>query len=66
MKGFKYYTMEQKATLFGSLMFVLIALSICTAFITSDPLILGTEINTNGQMEYLCLGLDCERIFNSF
>ena len=66
MKGSKYYTKEQKATVFASFMFVLIVLSICTAFVVSDPLVLGTEINTNGQMEYLCLGLDCEKIFNSF
>ncbi|NCC22312.1 MAG: hypothetical protein EOM26_07600 [Alphaproteobacteria bacterium] len=33
------------------------------AAFSSGPIILGTELNTNGLVEYLCLGVGCEDIY---
>ena len=53
---------------FMPLMFVVFMLtvfgvSLFTAFASSGPLILGSEMNTNGQVEYLCLGADCDNLY---
>ncbi len=53
----------QKATLFATVMVAVVCVSFLTAMSSADPFVLGTELNTNGQMEYLCLGRDCENIF---
>lgn len=34
--------------------------SLYTAAASSGPIVLGTEMNTNGLVEYLCLGSGCE------
>lgn len=39
------------------------SISIFTAFASSGPLILGSEMNTNGLVEYLCLGSDCDNLY---
>ena len=33
--------------------------SLSTAYMSSGPIILGTEMNANGTVEYLCLGNGC-------
>jgi hypothetical protein len=32
------------------------------SFVSTGPIVLGTEMNTNGLVEYLCLGLGCETL----
>lgn len=54
---------DQKALLFGLFLVSVFLLLIIAAFSSSGPLVLGTEKNTNGMVEYLCLGRDCERLF---
>lgn len=40
---------------------VVVLLSVFVAlFVNSGPIILGTEMNTNGLVEYLCIGNGCE------
>lgn len=56
-------TSHQKATMFGMLMLCVLMLSLITAFSSTGPIVLGTEKNTNGLVEYLCLGRDCEVLF---
>lgn len=56
-------TSSQKATIFGACMITMVCFSLFMAVLNSDPIVLGTEINTNGQMEYLCLGRTCEDVF---
>ena len=36
--------------------------SLVIAFSSSGPIILGTEMNTNGMVEYMCLGNGCENV----
>mgnify|MGYP006429319967 CR=1 FL=1 len=49
-----------KATLFA--LSLLIICFICMTVIVreSGPFVLGTELNGNGTIEYLCLGTGCE------
>ncbi|HPF78997.1 MAG TPA: hypothetical protein PLF01_06850 [Alphaproteobacteria bacterium] len=54
---------DQKALMFGILMLGIFSLSIMSAISSTGPLVLGTEKNTNGLVEYLCLGRDCETLF---
>ena len=56
-------TSSQKATIFGACMITMVCFSLFMAVLNSNPIVLGTEINTNGQMEYLCLGRTCEDVF---
>lgn len=32
------------------------------SLLTAGPLVLGTELNTNGMVEYLCLGRGCDHL----
>ncbi len=36
--------------------------SIYGAAASAGPIVLGTEMNTNGLVEYLCLGMGCETL----
>ncbi len=36
--------------------------SLYTAMASAGPIVLGTELNTNGIVEYLCLGMGCENL----
>lgn len=54
---------EHKAVLFCTLMLCLVTFSFFFALTSSGPIVLGTEMNTNGMVEYLCLGTDCNNIF---
>jgi hypothetical protein len=46
--------------IFGTLVFVLMLASFFIGLRKTGPIVLGTEMNTNGQVEYLCLGKGCE------
>ena len=43
--------------LFGSILLLAVCMFIS---LSSGPIILGTEKNTNGLVQYLCLGSGCE------
>lgn len=47
---------------FGLFLVVLLVLAITTAIVNSGPIILGTEMNDNGLVEYLCLGNGCDAL----
>lgn len=49
----------QAALFFMGLMLSFISALIVIVF-NAPPLIVGTELNTNGLVEYLCLGNGCE------
>ena len=57
------FTRQQKAALFGLFLLTILAVSLITALTTTGPVVLGTEMNTNGMVEYLCLGRDCDNLF---
>lgn len=50
----------EAAALFGASIFLILILSLVGACVYSGPMILGTEMNANGTVEYLCLGNGCE------
>lgn len=60
-----YYTRrkirEIKAVLFGVTLCAMLLSSLVIAFVSTGPIVLGTEMNTDGQVEYLCLFGGCER-----
>jgi hypothetical protein len=37
--------------------------SLFMAILNSGPIVLGSEMNTNGMVEYLCLGTSCNDLF---
>lgn len=53
------------AMVFGVMVLLLCMGGLVGAFMSTGPLVLGTEMNTNGSVEYLCLGTDCERLWIS-
>ena len=53
---------ELKAVLFASFLVIGTVGLLLTSFLTSGPIVLGTEMNTNGLVEYLCLGNGCENM----
>lgn len=57
----RYFREETKAAFFGVFMLSLITASVVMAM-SEGPIILGTEMNTNGMVEYLCLGDGCEHL----
>ena len=50
-----------KAAFFGVFIVLFLAGSLI-AGLFSGPIVLGTEMNTNGLVEYLCLGKGCENL----
>ena len=60
----KHYLKRRKqefyACLFGMFLLTGFVVSISAAFLSAGPIVLGTELNTNGSVEYLCLGMACE------
>jgi len=50
----------RKPILFGALLLTLLCMSVYGMVINTGPIVLGTELNTNGHVEYLCLGNGCE------
>ena len=57
------YTREQKSILFAMFLMTIFAMALLVSFRASGPLVLGSEMNTNGLVEYLCLGKDCNKLF---
>lgn len=51
-----------KASIFCTALIFSLFVFLFTAFSQSDPIILGTEMNTNGMVEYLCLGNGCDHL----
>lgn len=45
---------------FALSLLLLFILSLVGIFISSGPVVLGSEMNANGTIEYLCLGTGCE------
>lgn len=63
----KYITMRRveyiKATLFSSLLLITAFGILCYAFSQNrSNIILGTELNANGTVEYMCLGNGCDNM----
>jgi len=52
----------RKAGIFAAFLCVLILMSLLVVFNNAPRIILGTEMNTNGLVEYLCLGKGCENL----
>ena len=52
-----------KALLFALILIGVVMTSCVVAYTNSGPVVLGTELNTNGLTEYLCLSRDCEDLF---
>jgi hypothetical protein len=55
-------TTEHKATIFALALLTTLAALIYYAATHSGPIVLGSERETDGQIEYLCLGRGCEDI----
>lgn len=60
-----------KGKYFGPFMFCfgllcMFTFFVVTAFASAGPLVLGSELNTNGLVEYLCLGTDCDRLWTAY
>ena len=53
---------EKRAMLFCFALAVVFISSLLFSIRSSGPLILGSEMNTDGRVEYLCLFGDCNRI----
>jgi len=53
---------EVCAVLFSSFLFMFLGFAVLLAFQSSGPIVLGTELNTNGAVEYMCLGNGCENL----
>lgn len=51
---------EIQSILFGAFLVILFVGCIAASVAGAGPLILGTELNSNGTVEYLCLGNGCE------
>lgn len=49
-----------KPILFGAVLLTLLCMSVYIMVANTGPIVLGTELNTNGHVEYLCLGSGCE------
>lgn len=49
-----------RVLLFAAFLILLLLSAIVLAFTSAGPIILGTELNGNGSVEYLCLGTGCE------
>ncbi|MEM9469384.1 MAG: hypothetical protein AAF988_04415 [Pseudomonadota bacterium] len=58
----RHMSEEKKAFMFGGFLLTVFLISVITAMNASPRIVLGTELNTNGYVEYLCLGRDCEKI----
>lgn len=58
----RHMSTEKKAAFFGLFLVTFLALSLVTAFTSAPTLVLGTERNTDGFIEYMCLGRSCENL----
>ncbi|OYW53084.1 MAG: hypothetical protein B7Y80_17835 [Hyphomicrobium sp. 32-62-53] len=51
-----------KAAAFTSVLLLWMLVSVTLAVSSIDRFVVATEMNTNGLVEYLCLGADCENL----
>lgn len=51
-----------KASLFFVALMITLFMAVVVVLSNSPPIIVGTEMNTNGLVEYLCLGNGCENL----
>jgi len=61
--GYRYARREKiYAALFAVFLSGVLAMLLTFAALYSGPIVLGTEMNTNGLIEYMCLGNGCEDV----
>ncbi len=53
---------ELKAAVFALFLCLCLITVISLSIVNMGPLIIGTEMNANGTVEYLCLGNHCENL----
>lgn len=58
----RYTRTEVKAAVFGVALCALFFITVGLSIIMSGPIIMGSELNPNGTVEYLCLGSGCENL----
>ena len=51
-----------KAAAFTGFLLIWMIVSVTFAVSSIDRFVVATEMNTNGLVEYLCLGADCENL----
>lgn len=51
---------ERKALAFCGFLFLFMCVALLGIVSYSGPIVLGTELNANGTVEYLCVGSACE------
>lgn len=51
---------KRNAVFFAIFLIALVTTCLIACFATAGPIVLGTEMNTNGLVEYMCLGRGCE------
>lgn len=64
-RGFKQYrgnATYYRAVTFFVVMMVITLYCLTSIYNSSDPVIIGTELNGNGEIEYMCLGNSCETL----
>lgn len=66
MRQYKGRADRIKATIFVALIILVLAYLCFTVFAHSGPIVLGSEMNSNGQVEYMCIGRSCENLGHSF
>ncbi len=59
----RHMSTEKKAAFFGLFLLTILCVSIIMAAANAPPFVLGTEINGDGSVEYLCLGMGCDSVF---
>ena len=53
---------QTKAYIFAMCAILFLVVMIIMIVLSAGPLVLGTELNANGTMEYLCLFRGCENL----
>lgn len=48
--------------MFASMIARIVGVGLSVSMASADPFVLGTEMNANGTVEYLCLGNGCESL----
>ncbi len=61
-RRYKINSVPLEQIAFAFVLFALFMASLCMAFWNAGPIVLGTEMNANGHIEYLCAGTGCESL----
>lgn len=56
------YSNEITNAVFLAFIFGVLLACLYIVYDNLEPIILGSELNTNGRVEYLCLGAGCENL----